>query len=393
MSVAEEAGRAGLTPAVSETAERLFREHSGWIYGYCLRLLRSPEEAEDALQTTYLNACRSLSHGFEPRADSAWLLRITQNACLTRLRSSGRRASFELVDDTALVTETLAAPDDRSEDLIGLSDALASLPERQRRAILLREWQGLPYREVAQRLGLTQGAVETLIFRARRALAAALENPATRIRSRSALTLDLGGLLTALKAFIASAAGVQTLAVALVAATGTIVATDPAHILFDRSGRTAPASAEGSPAPSPTPSPAYGEDVRERGMRPPSGKAVSAGAGARPDRSLEQKPPSIAEPEPTAAPEPTSAPERTARPERRGNAHGEETAEAAKGKPKANRGNGRPLGPAKQRAGPLESPGGQRAAPGGKPESGGQGGPPPKAQADRRASGKAPKSS
>jgi RNA polymerase sigma factor (sigma-70 family) len=176
MSVAEEAGRAGLTPAVSETAERLFREHSGWIYGYCLRLLRSPEEAEDALQTTYLNACRSLSQGFEPKADSAWLLRITQNACLTRLRSSGRRASFELVDNSALVAETLAAPDDRSEELIGLSDALASLPERQRRAILLREWQGLSYREVAQRLELTQGAVETLIFRARRALAAALEN-------------------------------------------------------------------------------------------------------------------------------------------------------------------------------------------------------------------------
>jgi RNA polymerase sigma-70 factor (ECF subfamily) len=382
MSVAEEAGRAGLTPAVSETAERLFREHSGWIYGYCLRLLRSPEEAEDALQTTYLNACRSLSQGFEPRADSAWLLRITQNACLTRLRSSGRRASFELVDNSALVAETLAAPDDRSEDLIGLSDALASLPERQRRAILLREWQGLSYREVAQRLGLTQGAVETLIFRARRALAAALESPAKSIRSRSALTLDLGGLLTALKGFFAGAAGVHTLAVVLIAATGTIAATDPAHILFDRSGRTAPASAERSPAAWPRSSPAYGEDVRERGVRPPSGKAVSAAPGVRPDRSLEQEPPSIAEPEPTAA-----------APEPQGNAHGEETAEAAKGKPRANQRNGRPLGHAKQPARPPGSPGGQRAAPGGKPESGGQGGPPPQAQADRRAKEKAPKSS
>ena len=39
-------------PAASETAEQLFQEHSGWIYGYCLRILRSPEEAEDALQTT-----------------------------------------------------------------------------------------------------------------------------------------------------------------------------------------------------------------------------------------------------------------------------------------------------------------------------------------------------
>jgi RNA polymerase sigma factor (sigma-70 family) len=382
MSVAEETGHAGLTPAVSETAERLFREHAGWIYGYCLRLLRSPEEAEDALQTTYLNACRSLSQGFEPKADSAWLLRITQNACLTRLRSSGRRASFELVDNSALVAETLAAPD-RSEDLIGLSDALASLPERQRRAILLREWQGLSYREVAQRLGLTQGAVETLIFRARRALAAALENPAKRVGSRSALTLDLGGLLTTLKGFFAGAAGVHTLAVVLIAATGTIAATDPAHILFDRSDRTAPASADGSPAPSPTPSPAYGEDVRERGVRPLSRKAVAAAPGVPPDRSVEQTPPAEVEPEPTAEVEPTAA-----APELRGAAHGQETAEAAKGKPRANRGNGKALDHAKQPARPPGSPGGQRAAPGGKAESGGQGGPPPQAQADRRANGK-----
>lgn len=382
MSVAEEAGRAGLTPAVSETAERLFREHSGWIYGYCLRLLRSPEEAEDALQTTYLNACRSLSQGFEPKADSAWLLRITQNACFTRLRSSGRRVSFESVDNSAFVAETLAAPDGHTEDLIGLTDALSSLPERQRRAILLREWQGLSYREVAERLGLTQGAVETLIFRARRALAAALENPARRIRSRSALTLDLGGLLTALKGFVAGAAGVHTLAVVLVAATGTIAATDPAHFFFDRSGRTAPTFVEESPARTPAASPAYGEDVRERGVRPPSGKAVSAEAEARRDRSLEQKPAAEVEPEPAAA-----------APEPRSNAHGQETAETAKGKPKANQGNGKPLGPAKQPARPPGRPGGQRAAPGGKPDSGGQGGPPPQARADRRANGKAAKAS
>ena len=62
-------------PAASETAEQLFQEHSGWIYGYCLRILRSPEEAEDALQPNYLNACRSLNQGTRPRAGSAWLPR------------------------------------------------------------------------------------------------------------------------------------------------------------------------------------------------------------------------------------------------------------------------------------------------------------------------------
>ena len=181
MAVAHEASSAvRLEPAVSETAARLFQEHSGWIYGYCLRLLRSPEEAEDALQATYLNACRGINDGVRPQVDSAWLLRIAQNVCLTRLRSSGRRARLERVQDVELLEETVAAPTHHGDELIGLTDALASLPEQQRRAILLREWQGLSYAEVAARLELTQSAVETLIFRARRARAAARATPGPR---------------------------------------------------------------------------------------------------------------------------------------------------------------------------------------------------------------------
>ena len=48
-------------------------------------------------------------------------------------------------------------------------------PEQQRRALLLREWQGLSYREISEQLGITQAAVETLLFRARRSLAASLQ--------------------------------------------------------------------------------------------------------------------------------------------------------------------------------------------------------------------------
>ena len=111
MAVAPEASRVVLAPAASETAEQLFQEHSGWIYGYCLRLLRSPEEAEDALQTTYLNACRSLNRGTRPQVGSAWLLRIAQNVCFARMRSSGRRGKLERVQDITILEETVAAPE------------------------------------------------------------------------------------------------------------------------------------------------------------------------------------------------------------------------------------------------------------------------------------------
>jgi len=246
MAVAHEASSAvRLEPAVSETAARLFQEHSGWIYGYCLRLLRSPEEAEDALQATYLNACRSLKDGVRPQVDSAWLLRIAQNVCLTRLRSSGRRARLERVQDVELLEETVAAPAHRGDELIGLTDALASLPEQQRRAILLREWQGLSYAEVAARLELTQSAVEALIFRARRSLAAALENPGKRRRLRLAHALDFAGLFAAAKGFFAGSAGAKIAAAVVVAATtATVAATDPAGVWRDRHGVTAgPATA------------------------------------------------------------------------------------------------------------------------------------------------------
>jgi RNA polymerase sigma factor (sigma-70 family) len=236
MAVAHEASSAvRLEPAVSETAARLFQEHSGWIYGYCLRLLRSPEEAEDALQATYLNACRSLKDGVRPQVDSAWLLRIAQNVCLTRLRSSGRRARLERVQDVELLEETVAAPAHHGDELIDLTDALASLPEQQRRAILLREWQGLSYAEVAARLELTQSAVETLIFRARRSLAAALENPGKRRRLRLAHALDFAGLFAAVKGFFAGSASAKIAAAVVVAATtATVAATDPAGVWRDR---------------------------------------------------------------------------------------------------------------------------------------------------------------
>jgi RNA polymerase sigma factor (sigma-70 family) len=236
MAVAHEASSAvRLEPAVCETAARLFEEHSGWIYGYCLRLLRSPEEAEDALQATYLNACRGLNDGVRPQVDSAWLLRIAQNVCLTRLRSSGRRARLERVQDVELLEETVAAPAHRGDELIGLTDALASLPEQQRRAILLREWQGLSYAEVAARLELTQSAVETLIFRARRSLAAALENPGKRRRLRLAHALDFAGLFAAFKGFFAGSASAKIVAAVVVAATAaTVAATDPAGVWRDR---------------------------------------------------------------------------------------------------------------------------------------------------------------
>jgi RNA polymerase sigma factor (sigma-70 family) len=212
--------------AAPQLAEELFNEHHRRIYLYCLRQLGSPEEAEDAVQATYLNACRSLMDGFEPKAAQAWLFKVAHNVCLTRQRSSYRRARVERAQDLQAVQDVVAAPETSGDELFGLDDALAGLPEQQRRAILLREWQGLSYREVAAKLGVTQAAVETLIFRARRSLASSLEKP-VEARRRAMHSLNAGALLSSLKtlivgnvaASVATAVAVAASATALTAAT------------------------------------------------------------------------------------------------------------------------------------------------------------------------------
>src|SRR5918999_2393838 len=205
----------------------LFEEYSRRIYAHCLKRLRSREEAEDAVQATYLSACRHLMRGFEPDAAQAWLLKVADNECISRLRSSSRRARAESGHDVEMIEETIAAPERAPDELFGIEQALATLTEQQRRAIVLREWQGLSYREVAAELGLSQSAVEALIFRARRSLAEALETLNVREappkRRRFLHAFDLGAMLAGLKSSLAASVATS---VAIAASVGTI-ATGP----------------------------------------------------------------------------------------------------------------------------------------------------------------------
>src|SRR5919199_3973459 len=139
----------------------LYARYSLQIYRYCYARLRSREEAEDAAQITFLNAFRSLSRGVTPEVEQAWLFKIAENVCLTRVRSTVRRLRVESPTDLEPMHEVVAAPESEEIDLEALQDVLARLPGQQRRAILLREWQGLSYAEIAHELGTSHSAVET----------------------------------------------------------------------------------------------------------------------------------------------------------------------------------------------------------------------------------------
>jgi RNA polymerase sigma factor (sigma-70 family) len=218
-------------------AGQLYERHAGQVLRFC-RARLSPQEAEDALQHTFLNAYRSLRAGTVPRVETAWLFAIAENVCRERRRSAWRRSRIEVVSDDGVVDE--AAPERPLGQLDGLADALAELTPNQRRAILLREWQGLSYREIAAELELTESAVETLLFRARRSLARKLD----RVRGRAWSWSDLGSALASGKSLLGGAA-VKVAAATLVAATGVTAAT-PAL----RTGRP-PARAASAVAPPP----------------------------------------------------------------------------------------------------------------------------------------------
>src|SRR5438309_364834 len=202
MAAAEDAGRGARS--VAATTHDLYRQYGKQIYAYCLHQLRSREEAEDAVQTTFLNAFRGLQRGTTTQFEQAWLYKIAQNVCIARRSSSGKRLRLEAPDDFEMLEEIVPSGSASAGDtleLMGLDDALEQMPENQRRAILLREWQGLSYREIGEELELSQAAVETLIFRARRSLAQGLESSPAEQRSwrERVKALDLGSLVGGIK--------------------------------------------------------------------------------------------------------------------------------------------------------------------------------------------------
>jgi RNA polymerase sigma-70 factor (ECF subfamily) len=177
------------TPHEADHAGALYEAYSERILGYCLRRLPTREEAEDAVQHTFLNAFRGLRRGVVPRSETAWLFKIAENVCRERRRAAWRRGRVETAQDPDGMAG-VAAPSPVHYELAGLADALAELPPNQQRAILLREWQGLSYREIAGQLELTEAAVETLLFRARRSLADRLDR--SRARAGAEVT-SVGG--------------------------------------------------------------------------------------------------------------------------------------------------------------------------------------------------------
>jgi len=152
-------------------ASRLIARHSSRVYAVCVRMMGDRASAEDAAQETFLKLWRSADRWKPGRAKfETWLYRVAANACIDRLRQRRPEAPAEdapeIADEAPLADQGLVAAERRR----AVEAALASLPDRQRIAIVLCHYQELSNAEAAAALEVSVDALESLLARARRSL-------------------------------------------------------------------------------------------------------------------------------------------------------------------------------------------------------------------------------
>ena len=171
--------------------DELYRLHAAEVFRYAYAVLGNRADAEDVTQTTFVNALRALERGEKPRKPTNWLITIAHNLIRQRFRQQqSRPLEVELDRDVAVAEET-----DDGPSIDELVRALQRIPPTQRQALVLRELEGRSYSEIGELLGISQSALEALIFRARRSLAEELENLVTCGHAELALSRETDGRL------------------------------------------------------------------------------------------------------------------------------------------------------------------------------------------------------
>jgi len=142
------------------------------IYALAYRVIGREEEARDVCQEAFLRAFRALP-GFKGQAKfSSWLYRITLNLCRDWIRRQRRAPVSQLPEDMdALEMAAARGPVESIEDLVArrelsavVEEAMALLPEEQRTAIVLKEYHGMTFQEIADLQGCPLSTVKTRLY-------------------------------------------------------------------------------------------------------------------------------------------------------------------------------------------------------------------------------------
>src|SRR5579859_2371319 len=146
----------------------LYERHHQPLYRLCLSIVRVPEDARDALQSTFERAFAALRAREREIAVRPWLFRIAHNESITVLR---RRRPGEALPEVELPSlQTVEGAVEQRARLSALVADIHSLPERQRSVLLMRELSGLSIAEIAAAMTMSSAAVKQSLFEARGSL-------------------------------------------------------------------------------------------------------------------------------------------------------------------------------------------------------------------------------
>jgi RNA polymerase sigma factor (sigma-70 family) len=159
--------------------EAFYLTHASNVYRFSLSLVGNPADAEDVAQATFLNAFQALGNGQRPREPQAWLRAIARNVSHERHRRAQCRPR-----ETTLVDVTTPGGEEPPIRATDIRNGLLGLPKDQRAALIRHEFQGQPYAEIGDALGLTRAGVQSLLVRARRNLREQLDEGVTCHQAR-----------------------------------------------------------------------------------------------------------------------------------------------------------------------------------------------------------------
>jgi RNA polymerase sigma-70 factor (ECF subfamily) len=172
-------------PPTVDLFEEMLLPHLGAAYNLARWLTRNAHDAEDVVQESYLKALRSF-HTFRIEADGrAWLLKIVRNTCYTWLRKNrDYRLSAELADEPQYADKTFLDPEAsliQAASLESVHKALEALRPEYREALILREFEGFSYKQIADISDLSIGTVMSRLSRARKDLRARLSETTQKV--------------------------------------------------------------------------------------------------------------------------------------------------------------------------------------------------------------------
>jgi RNA polymerase sigma-70 factor, ECF subfamily len=150
-----------LDDTVDDRFTALFQLYKNQAYQFAVAMLGDRDASGDIVQEVFVRLYTQLREGTAIVKPKSWLLTSMRNLCLNRLRDSRK---YVALDNLSLPSNPVVASH------AALESALQSLDPASREAIILREYQGLSYAEIAEVTGLTVPAVRSLLYRARNGL-------------------------------------------------------------------------------------------------------------------------------------------------------------------------------------------------------------------------------